>query len=68
MTSELAKVEVVGACRRVNADAIPQARALLAELDLVPLSGEVIEMAAGLEPLRPGAQGPDVKYCRCDNN
>lgn len=46
VTSELAKVEVIRASRRVNADVLPTARALLAALDLVPLSGEVVDAAA----------------------
>jgi uncharacterized protein len=46
VSSELAKVEVIRACRRVNADALPEARALLAELDLIPLSREVVDGAA----------------------
>lgn len=46
VTSELAKVEVIRASRRVNADVLPAAKALLAALDLVPLSGEVVDAAA----------------------
>jgi predicted nucleic acid-binding protein len=46
VSSELAKVEVLRACRRVNAEALPQARALLAGLDLVRLSTDVIDSAA----------------------
>jgi predicted nucleic acid-binding protein len=46
VSSELAKVEVIRACRRVNAEALPEARALLAELDLVPLSRDVVDQAA----------------------
>jgi uncharacterized protein len=46
LSSELAKVEVVRACRRINPDALPEARALLAGLDLIPLTGAVIAEAA----------------------
>lgn len=46
VSSELAKVEVVRACRRINADALPEARALLASLDLIPLSSDVLGQAA----------------------
>lgn len=48
VSSELAKVEVIRACRRVNADALPEARALLAEIDLIPLNGDVLDEAAGV--------------------
>lgn len=46
VSSELARVEVLRGCRRVNADALPQARALLAGLDLVRLSTDVLDSAA----------------------
>jgi predicted nucleic acid-binding protein len=46
VSSELAKVEVPRACRRVNAEALPEARNLLAELDLIPLTSDVIDEAA----------------------
>gem|GEM_PF-2109913 len=42
----IAKVEVPRACRRVNAEALPEARNLLAELDLIPLTSDVIDEAA----------------------
>ena len=45
VSSELAKVEVIRACRWVNADALPEARALLAELDLIPLTSDVLDEA-----------------------
>lgn len=48
VSSELAKVEVIRACRRVNADALPEARALLTSLDMIPLSTDVVERAAEL--------------------
>lgn len=46
VSSELAKVEVIRACRRIDARALPGARALLAGIDLIPLSGEVVDQAA----------------------
>src|SRR5664279_649278 len=46
VSSELAKVEVVRATRRLNADVVPAARALVSQLDLIPLSGALIEEAA----------------------
>lgn len=46
VSSELAKVEVIRACRRMNADALPGARTLLAGIDLIPLTGEVVDQAA----------------------
>lgn len=46
VSSELARVEVIRGCRRVNAEALPEARALLAELDLIPLSRDVVDEAA----------------------
>lgn len=54
VSSELAKVEVIRASRRVNAAALPSARALLAGLDLIPLSSDLVEEAAdaGEPPLR----------------
>jgi predicted nucleic acid-binding protein len=46
LSSELSAVEVIRACRRINPDALPEARALLAGLDLIPLAGTVIAEAA----------------------
>jgi predicted nucleic acid-binding protein len=46
VSSELASVEVVRAMRRTDAARVPTARALLSGLDLVPLTGSVIEQAA----------------------
>lgn len=52
VSSEVARVEVVRACRRANADAVPAARALLAGLDLIPLTTPLVEHAADVgEPL-----------------
>jgi predicted nucleic acid-binding protein len=49
VSSELAKVEVIRACRRINPATLPEAAALLAGLDLIPLSGAVIDDAANVE-------------------
>jgi len=46
VSSELAKVEVIRACRRINPATLTEATALLAGLDLIPLSGTVIDQAA----------------------
>lgn len=48
-SSELARVEVLRACRRIAPSALPIARELLSGLDLVPLSGSVVDVAAELE-------------------
>src|SRR5690606_39752508 len=44
----LAKVEVIRACRRINPATLPEATALLASLDLIPLSGTVIDEGANV--------------------
>jgi predicted nucleic acid-binding protein len=49
VSSELAKVEVIRACRRINPATLPEATALLAGLDVIPLSGAVIDGAANVE-------------------
>jgi len=46
VSSELARVEVVRAARRLDADVVPAARALVSQLDLLPLSGGLIDEAA----------------------
>jgi predicted nucleic acid-binding protein len=46
LSSELARVEVIRACRQINPDVLPEARALLAGLDLIPLADAVISEAA----------------------
>lgn len=48
VSSELAKVEVVRACRRINPTTLAEAATLIAGLDLIPLSGAVIDEAAGV--------------------
>jgi predicted nucleic acid-binding protein len=52
VTSELAKVEVVRAARRLDADVVPAARVLMSQLDLIPLSSGLLDEAADVgEPL-----------------
>ena len=48
VSSALAKVEVVRACRRINPVTLSEATALLAALDLIPLSGAVIDQAVDI--------------------
>lgn len=49
VSSELSRVEVIRACRRIDATALPAARTLLAGLDSIPLAGGVIDHAADLD-------------------
>jgi uncharacterized protein len=46
VSSELAKVEVVRAARRLDAAAVPAAKTLLSQLDLVPLGRGAMDEAA----------------------
>lgn len=46
VSSALAKIEVVRACRRINPATLREAAAMLAGLDLIPLSDAVIDQAA----------------------
>lgn len=46
ISSELARAEVVRAARRIDAEALPAARELVAGLDVVPLTSELIGAAA----------------------
>lgn len=46
VSSELAKIEVVRACRRLDEGVLPEARNLLSQLDLIPLSGSVVDESA----------------------
>jgi predicted nucleic acid-binding protein len=46
VSSELTKVEVLRACRRINPATLTEATALIAGLDLIPLSDGVIDQAA----------------------
>lgn len=49
VSSELARVEVLRASQRLNVLSVPAARALLRQLDLVPMSRALIDEAAELE-------------------
>lgn len=52
VSSELAKLEVVRAARRLDPRVVPAARALVSQLDLIPITGAVIEQAADVgEPM-----------------
>ncbi len=46
VSSELARVEVLRASRRLNPAALPAARSLLAQLDLIPLTSVLVAEAA----------------------
>ena len=46
VSSELARVEVLRASRRLNPVALPAARSLLAQLDLIPLTSALLAEAA----------------------
>lgn len=51
-SSELAKVEVLRVCRRVDVGFLPAARQLLSGVYLIPLSGAVVDQAGNLgDPL-----------------
>lgn len=54
VTSELGRVEVLRAARRVGGQALPEARALVGDLDLIPLDRAVQDLACdiGDPPLR----------------
>jgi uncharacterized protein len=49
-TSEIGKVELIRACRRINPATEATAHLLLADLPLVPLTSRVIETAENLGP------------------
>lgn len=46
VSSELARIEVLRGCRRVDPSALPVARALLAGIDLIPISAEIVDRAS----------------------
>lgn len=46
VSSQLARIEVIRATRRLNADALPEAVALLDSLDLIPISTDIVERAS----------------------
>lgn len=49
-SSEIARVELVRACRRVAPTSVTTARALLADLPLVPIGPAIIEIAETVDP------------------
>jgi predicted nucleic acid-binding protein len=54
VSSELARVEVVRAARGLDPDMVPAARALLSQLDLIPINRALIDEAADVgEPRLP---------------
>ena len=50
VASDLVRVEVVRAVARLEPDAVPTARALLAGLHLVPVTTDLLDLAAGTGP------------------
>lgn len=46
ISSELARLEVIRAARRLNPLVVPAARTLMSQIDLLPLGGEIIAAAA----------------------
>jgi uncharacterized protein len=46
VTSELSTIELLRVCRRVDESSLPDARGLLAALDLIPIAGPIVEQAA----------------------
>jgi predicted nucleic acid-binding protein len=50
VTSQLATIELVRTCRRRDEEAVNDARLLLAGVDLLPVTGDVIEQAAAVGP------------------
>jgi len=51
LSAEVATIELVRTCRRYDVAALPAARELLAGLDLIPLSGDLVESAALTGPV-----------------
>jgi predicted nucleic acid-binding protein len=51
LSAEVATIELVRACRRYDEATVPAARELLAGIDLVPLTGEIVENAALAGPV-----------------
>jgi predicted nucleic acid-binding protein len=52
VTSELGRVEVLRAARRIDGRALAEARAVLGDVDLVPLRGAVLDLASDIgQPL-----------------
>ncbi len=51
LSAEVSTIELVRACRRHDETAVPAARELLAGLDLIPLTGDLVESAALARPV-----------------
>jgi predicted nucleic acid-binding protein len=49
-SSELTTIELVRTCRRRDADAVVGARQVLAGLDLIPLTADLVESASSIGP------------------
>lgn len=49
VSSDLARIEVLRGCRRIDPGTLPAARSLLAGIDLIPISGGVVDHAAESE-------------------
>jgi predicted nucleic acid-binding protein len=54
VSSELARLEVVRAARRLDAAVVPAARALVSQVDLIPLTMGLIDEAGGRRLWLPG--------------
>lgn len=51
LSAEVAMIELVRACRRYDEAAVPAARELLAGIDLIPLTAELVESATLAAPV-----------------
>ena len=51
LSAEVATIELVRACRRYDEAAVPAARELLAGIDLIPLTAELVESATLAAPV-----------------
>lgn len=60
VSNELAKVEVLRSCRRIDPSGLADARSLLGQLDLVPLAGAVVDRAGEVEG--PGLRSLDALH------
>jgi uncharacterized protein len=50
ISSELSTIELLRTCRRIDEDAVTGARRVLAGLDLLPMTGDVVEQASLVGP------------------
>lgn len=50
ITSELPTIELLRVCTRVDADLSAEARQLIAGIDLIPMTGAMVERAAAVGP------------------